>query len=291
MANTSTWFGTTGSMAMGEFFQALAQHTFLQHALLAGLLVSLSCGIVGTYVVTRRITYLAGGIAHCVLGGMGVARYMQVVHGWAFFEPLLGAVIAALGAAFIIGWINIRAKERIDTVISAFWGMGMATGILFISKTPGYGEDMMSYLFGNILLVTQRDLLIIAGLDLLIVATALLFHKQFVAVCFDEEFARLRGINAPFFYFLMLALTALTVVLMVSIVGIVMVIVLLTLPAAIAGRFCRRMGPMMAIATGVCALLTTSGLALSYQPDLPAGATIIVLTGIVYLATVVLKRQ
>ena len=291
MANTSIWCGTTGSMAMGEFFQALLQHSFLQHALLAGLLVSLSCGVVGTYVVTRRITYLAGGIAHCVLGGMGVARYMQVVHGWAFLDPLLGAVVAALGAAFIIGWINIHAKERIDTVISAFWGMGMATGILFISKTPGYGEDMMAYLFGNILLVTQGDLLVIAGLDLFIMATALLFHKQFVAVCFDEEFARLRGIHARFFYFLMLALTALTVVLLVSIVGIVMVIVLLTLPAAIAGRFCLRMGSTMVLAAGICALLTTTGLALSYKPDLPAGATIIVLTGVVYLTTTLLKRK
>jgi zinc transport system permease protein len=278
-------------MDMGEFFQALMQHSFLQHALLAGLLASLSCGIVGTYVVTRRITYLAGGIAHCVLGGMGFARYMQVVHGWSFFEPLLGAVLAALAAAFIIGWININARERIDTVISAFWGMGMATGILFISKTPGYGEDMMAYLFGNILLVTQRDLFIIGGLDLLIVAISLLFHKQLVAVCYDEEFARLRGINTQLFYFLVLALTALTVVLMVSIVGIVMVIVLLTLPAAIAGRFCRRMGSMMSLAAIICAALTTTGLALSYKPDLPAGAAIIILTGIIYLIIVTFKRQ
>jgi len=276
---------------MAEFFHALFQHSFLQHALLAGWLASLSCGIVGTYVVTRRITYLAGGIAHCVLGGMGFARYMQVVHGWTFFDPLLGAVLAALTAAFIIGWINIQAKERMDTVISAFWGMGMATGILFISKTPGYGEDMMAYLFGNILLVTQHDLMIIAGLDLFIIATSFLFHKQLVAVCYDEEFARLRGIHAQLFYFLLLALTALTVVLMVSIVGIVMVIVLLTLPAAIAGRFCQRMGPMMVLAAGLCALLTTIGLALSYKPDLPAGAAIIILTGIVYLATVILKRK
>jgi zinc transport system permease protein len=222
---------------------------------------------------------------------MGFARYMQVVHGWSFFEPLLGAVLAALAAAFVIGWININAKERIDTVISAFWGMGMATGILFISKTPGYGEDMMSYLFGNILLVTQRDLFIIGGLDLLIVAISLLFHKQLVAVCYDEEFARLRGINTQLFYFLLLALTALTVVLMVSIVGIVMVIVLLTLPAALAGRFCQRMGSMMTLAAVICAALTTTGLALSYKPDLPAGAAIIILTGIIYLITVTLKRQ
>jgi zinc transport system permease protein len=276
---------------MAEFFQALLQHGFLQHALLAGLLASVSCGIVGTYVVTRRITYLAGGIAHCVLGGMGFARYMQVVHEWSFLTPMLGALLAALAAALIIGWININAKERIDTVISAFWGLGMATGIMFIAKTPGYGEDLMAYLFGNILLVTQRDLMFIAGLDLLIAATALLFHKQFVAVCFDEEFARLRGINTQLFYFLMLALTAITVVLLVSIVGIVMVIVLLTLPAAIAGRFCTRMGSMMALAAGICAVLTSTGLALSYQPDLPAGATIIILSGLVYITTLAIKPR
>lgn len=275
---------------MPEFFHSLLQYSFLQHALLAGLLVSISCGIVGTYVVTRRITYLAGGIAHCVLGGMGFARYMQVVHEWTFLTPMLGALLAALLAAFIIGVVNMRAKERIDTVISAFWGMGMATGILFIAKTPGYGEDLISYLFGNILLVTQKDLLAIAGLDLIIATTALLFHKQFVAVCFDEEFARLRGVNTRFFYFLMLALTALTVVLMVSIVGIMMVIVMLTLPAAIAGRFCLRMGSMMILAAGLCAALTFSGLAISYEPDLPAGATIIILTGIAYLISLFFKR-
>jgi zinc transport system permease protein len=276
---------------MGDFFQALMQYGFLQHALLAGLLASISCGIVGTYVVTRRITYLAGGIAHCVLGGMGFARYMQVVHEWTFFDPMLGAVLSALSAAIIIGWINIHARERMDTVISAFWGLGMATGIMFISKTPGYGEDLMAYLFGNILLVTTGDLLIIAGLDFLIVAIALMFHKQFVAVCFDEEFALLRGINAKLFYFLMLALTALSVVLMVSVVGIVMVIVLLTLPAAIAGRFTKRMGTMMALAALLCSIFTTSGLALSYQPNLPAGASIIILTGLIYLLTVLLKRR
>jgi zinc transport system permease protein len=278
-------------MAMVDFFQALLQHSFLQHALLAGLLASLACGIVGTYVVTRRITYLAGGIAHCVLGGMGFARYMQVVHDWHFLNPMLGATLAALASAFIIGWINIKARERIDTVISAFWGMGMATGILFIAKTPGYGEDLMTYLFGNILLVTQRELLVIGLLDIFILGTSLLFHKQFVAVCFDEEFVRLRGINAQLFYFLMLALTALTVVLMVSIVGIVMVIVLLTLPAAIAGRFSRRMGSIMALAAGICCLLTTSGLMLSYQPDLPAGATIIILAGLAYLLSLRVKRH
>jgi zinc transport system permease protein len=281
----------TRIIAMTDFFAALFKYSFLQHALIGGLLISLACGIVGTYVVTKRITYLAGGIAHCVLGGMGCARYLQLVHGWTAFKPIYGAILSALAAAFIIGWINLKAKERIDTVISAFWGMGMATGILFISQTPGYNEDMMNYLFGNILLVTQQDLWIIAALDALILAIACLFHKQFVAVCFDEEFAGLRGVNTAFFYFLMLALTALTVVLMVSIVGIVMVIVLLTLPAALAGRMCQRMAPMMVLSTLFCALLTSGGLALSYKPDLPAGATIIMLCGFVYLITILFRRR
>jgi zinc transport system permease protein len=276
---------------MADFFQALVQHTFLQHALLAGLLASISCGVVGTYVVTRRITYLAGGIAHCVLGGMGFARYMQVVHGWTAFTPMAGALLAAITAALVIGWANIHARERIDTVISAFWGLGMAGGVMFISKTPGYSEDLMSYLFGNILLVTPADLGMIVGLDALILTIALLFHKQFIAVCFDEEFTRLRGINTQLFYFLMLALTAVTVVLMVSIVGIVLVIVMLTLPAAIAGRLCGRMGGMMLLASGIGMVLTFSGLAASYGPNLPAGATIVVLTAFAYLISLLIKPR
>ena len=168
--------------------------------------------------------------------------------------------------------------------------MGMATGILFIAKTPGYGEDLMAYLFGNILLVTGDNLMAIGLLDLFIIGTALLFHKQFVAVCFDEEFARLRGVRTQLFYFLMLALTALPVVLLVSVVGIVMVIVLLTLPAAIAGRFSHRMGTIMFLSAAICAALTITGLAASYAPDLPAGSIIILLSGLAYLLSLAVKK-
>ncbi len=276
---------------MADFFHALFEHAFLRHALLAGLLISVPCGIVGSYVVTRRISYLAGGIAHCVLGGMGAARYLQVQQGWEQLTPTTGALIAALLAALIIGWINLHARERTDTVISALWGLGMATGIIFISKTPGYGENLMAYLFGNILLVTPRNLQTIALLDGIVLAMALLCHKQFVAICFDEEFARLRGIRTNVLYFLMLALIALTTVLMVSIVGIVMVIVLLTLPAAIAGRFTSRIGPMMGWAALLNLLLVTAGLAVSYPMDLPAGATTILLAGTVYLLALLFRKK
>ena len=275
---------------MAEFLEAAAHYSFMQHALLAGLLAAVACGIVGTYVVVRRITYIAGGIAHCVLGGIGAALYLQRVCGWTFVRPLHGAVVAALLAAMIIGLVSLRAREREDTVIGALWAIGMAAGVLFIARTPGYSQDLMSYLFGNILMVTAEDLWLIAILDVLVVAVALLFYNQFQAICFDEEFARVRGIRVEFYYLLLLALTALTVVLLVSVVGIVMVIALLTLPVAVAGYFARRLWQMMVLAIGFSILFTTAGLAVSYKPDLPAGATVIILAGAVYLLVTIASR-
>ncbi len=268
---------------VSEFITDLSQQTFLQHALLTGVLASIACGIIGSYVVTRRITYIAGSIAHSALAGLGAARFFQVVFHYDWFHPLYGAVIAALLAALIIGVVTLKVKEREDTIIGAVWAIGMALGILFIFKTPGYNEDLISYLFGNILMVSADDLWLIAGLDLLIVIVGLLFYNRFLAVCFDEEFARLRGINVEFYYLLLLCLTALTVVLLVTVVGIVMVIALLTLPVAVAGFFSKRLWQLMALSILFAAIFTTGGLTLSYGPNLPAGATTIVLAGVVYL--------
>ncbi len=275
---------------MTEFFTDIHQQTFLQYALFTGILASIACGIIGSYVVTRRISYIAGAISHSVLGGMGAARYMQVVYQWDWFHPLFGAVIAALISALIIGIVSIKARQREDTVIGAVWAIGMAVGILFIFKTPGYNEDLMSYLFGNVLMVSSEDLWLIAGLDILIVAVGLAFYNQFLAVCFDEEFALLRGIRVEFYHLMLLCLTALTVVLMVTVVGIVMVIALLTLPAAAAGHFSRRLWHMMALATLFTILFTTGGLVLSYGPNLPPGATTIMLAGAVYLLVAFFSR-
>jgi zinc transport system permease protein len=239
-------------------------------------------------VVTRRITYIGGGIAHSVLGGMGVAYYLSVVSNWKNFQPVAGAIIAALVAAVVIGLVSLRARQREDTVIGAIWAIGMAIGIIFISKTPGYGQDLMSYLFGNILMVTSSDLWLIGILDIIVVMVGLLFYNQLLAVCFDEEFARVRGINVEFYYLLLLCLTALTVVILVTVVGVVMVIAMLTIPVAIAGYFTRTLWRMMLLATIFGILFMIFGLALSYGPDLPAGATIIVLAGATYLATAVM---
>ena len=267
---------------MVEFAQAVAQHGFLQTALLVGLLASLACGVIGTYVVVRRITYIAGAIAHCVLGGIGIAKYLNIVVGLKFVSPLLGATVMAVVAALIIGLVSIRARQREDTIIGAIWAIGMALGILFISRTPGYSEDLMSYLFGDILLVTSSDLWLILALDGLVLGAVILFYNRFLAVCFDEQFARLRGVRVELVYLLLLVLTALTVVLLVTVVGLVMVIALITLPAAVAGQFAKNLWQMMAISTVLCAVYSTAGLALSYGPDFPAGATVILLAGAVY---------
>ncbi len=268
---------------MGDFFAALAAQGFLQHALAAGLLASVGCGVMGPFVVVKRITFLAGGIAHAVLGGMGVAAYFGG-------SPLLGALIAALAAALMIGAVRLKASEREDTLIGALWSVGMAVGILFIARTPGYNVDLMSALFGNILMVTAGHLRLMIALDLLLLILVAAFYKQLLAVAFDEEFARLRGVHVTLFYLLLLCLIALTVVLLIQVVGLILVIALLTLPAAVAAQYAGSLSRMMLISVLLGAVICTGGLALSYGPDLPAGPTIILLAGGVYLLSTLAGR-
>lgn len=280
---------------MLEFWHAIFTDAWAFNALLAGLLASVACGVIGSFVVARRITYVAAGIAHCVLGGLGLARYLNIVHGWTWLEPVHGALLAALLAAAVIGWVSLRAREREDTVISAVWAIGMASGLLFINATPGYQTDLMRYLFGTILLVSKSDLWAMLALDAAVIALVWLFYHPFQALCFDESFARVRNLRVERYYLLLLALTAVTVVLLSMVVGLVLVIALFTLPVAIAGRFSASLPAMMVGAVLLCALFTAAGLALSYGPDLPAGPTIILLTGAGFLAVAagskVLKRR
>lgn len=278
-------------MFVSEFLHAVGRHQFLQLALLAGLLTSVPCGVVGSFVVIRRISYMAGAIAHTVLAGLGVVNYLQVVHGLTWLSPMMGAVAAALLAAGVVGTVSLKLKQREDTVIGAVWAMGMAIGIIFIHLTPGYGTDLMSYLFGNILMVSPADIKLIVALDIVVLGTVALFHRQLLAICFDDEYARLRGVQVAPFHFLLLGLTALTVVLLVSVVGIILVIALLTLPAAMANLFARDLWRMMGLAVGFCLLLTTGGLVLSYGPDLPSGAVTILLTGTAFFLTALMRRH
>ena len=267
-----------------EFLQVLASQSFLQNALFAGLLASVSCGVMGTYVVVKRISFIAGGIAHAVLGGMGIAYFLQQ-------SPIIGAIIAAVIFALIIGWVNLRQKEHADTIIAAIWAVGMAMGVIFISKTPGYNSDLMSYLFGSILLVGKEQLWLMFILNVIVIITVVVFYKQFLAVCFDEEYARLRGVNVEFYYLLLLVGVAITVVLLIQVVGLILIIALLTLPAAIAAQYQDSLLRIMAVAIVLGAIFTIAGLAISYQPDLPAGATIILVAGCVYLVSTFVKTH
>ena len=275
---------------MGEFINALTNPaiSFLRFALLAGLLASVAFGIMGSYVVVKRISYIAGSISHCVLGGIGIALFLQNNLGIHWFTPMVGAVIAALLAAIIIGLVSLYSREREDSVIGALWVVGMSVGVLFIAKTAGY-VDPMSYLFGNILMISKYDLWITLILDIVIVLLSILFHNRLLAVCFDEEFSRLRGVHTRFYYLFLLCLTALTIVMMVRIVGIVMVIALLTLPATVAGHFSKRLWHMMIIASVLCMIIVTAGLAISYPANLPTGAVIVCLAGLVYLFVLIGK--
>jgi zinc transport system permease protein len=267
---------------MLEFFAVLRDQTFMQNAVIIGLLASVACGVMGTYVVVRRIVFVSGGISHTVLGGMGIAYYYG-------FDPIHGAIVSALVAALVIGFVSLRYHQYEDTLIGALWAIGMAVGILFIYKTPGYNVDLMSYLFGNILMVETDSIRVLGYLDAFIILSVILFYKRFLAVCFDEEYSRLQGIGVVGTYLLLLCLIALTVVILIQVVGIILVIALLTLPAATARHYARSLGQMMILASILGALFTTSGLMVSYEPNLPAGATIIVVAGLAYLFATAVK--
>jgi zinc transport system permease protein len=276
---------------MVDFLYALIDpdNTFLRIAVFVATLSSISFGIIGSYVVTRRITYLAGAISHCVFGGIGAGLYIQKKVGIIWFEPMYGAIISAVIAAVIIGLVSLYAKQREDTVIGALWAIGMAVGLIFVDITPGY-FDITSYLFGDILLLSIKDLWMVVLLDVIVVAISLYFYNALLAVCFDHEFAGLRGVHSGAFYILLLCLTSLTIVLLVRVVGIVMVIALLTLPAAAAGQFARRLWQMMFLAIAFCIFFTLSGIALSYSLNLSSGPTIIILAGVAYITTIYISK-
>ncbi|NLS45415.1 MAG: metal ABC transporter permease [Firmicutes bacterium] len=268
---------------MMGFFTALSGYGFMQNAVLAGLLSSLACGLVGPYVVVKRITFISGGIAHTVLGGMGAAYYLGA-------DPLNGAMAAAVFSAVLLGLVNLKVKQHEDTIIGALWAVGMAAGIIFMSLTPGYNVDLTSFLFGNILMVTKPVLRTLIYLNMIIALTVIVFYRQFKLICFDEEYARLRGLPVELLYVLLLCLIALTVVILIKVVGLILVIALLTLPAAISGLITRSLDQMIGLATGLSMLFILAGLVVSYNLNLPSGATIVIIAGVGYLVALGLKR-
>jgi len=276
-----------------DFFYALSnpENAFLRQSLLVGLFSRIAFGIIGTYVVSRRISYLAGAVSHSVLGGIGGVLWLKTIFQLEWLDPLYGAFSAALLSAFIVGHFGHGAgKQREETMIGATWAIGMALGIIFVDMTPGY-FDITSYLFGDILLVSIRDLQLIIALDLIIILFVGRFYHTLMAICFDEEFARLRGLKVDLFYQLLLGLTAVSVVLLIRVVGIVMVIAMLTLPAATAALYTRTLSGMMLLAILFSAIAIVAGISISYSANLSSGPIIIVCAGVIYFFLAAIKKH
>lgn len=261
----------------------LLQFEFMRNALLAALLASLACGIVGTYVVAKKIVFIAGGISHTAFGGIGLGYWLGI-------NPLWAVMPFSLAAAVMIGVISQKSKTAEDTTIGVFWSLGMALGIIFIGLTPGYAPDLFSYLFGNILTVSTTDIYILLFLDAVIIGTVLFLYREFQALAFDEEYATASGLPVFWLYLVLLCLIALTVVVLIRIVGIILVIALLTIPAAISKMLVSDLKKMMLISPLWAAAFTCSGLVLSYYLDLASGATIIILAGSIYFLTLLGKK-
>lgn len=272
------------------FLHDLIAYPSLQCAVAAGILAAVAAGVVGSLVVVRRSTYMAGSISHGVLAGLGLARYLQRAHGVTWLSPMFGAVLAAVLAALAIAFAGHRGKARNDTVLSAIWSIGMAIGVSFMAATPGYQDDLMSYLFGSLALSGPAEVAWMGAVAAIVLVVAFLCFDRFLAIAFSAEMARLRGVPVLLYECIFLVLTALTVVMLVQVSGIVLAIALLSLPAAAAGLLTSRLGRMMALATLIGIMATFGGLAISYGPGLPPGATIVELVAGIYLLIALVRR-
>ncbi len=267
---------------------ALAE-PFLQRALLAGLLASVASGVIGSYVVARRIASISGGLAHAAFGGIGLG-YL------AGFPPMLGAAGFGLAAGVLVGWAQRRLGEALDTWVSIVWSVGMALGIVFVALAPGYAPDLMSYLFGSLLFVPWDYVALVALLDVVILGFVFVFHRHFEAVCFDDEFAEVAGIRSEATFLGLMALTALAIVSLIRVVGVILAIALLTLPATTARHWTSRLRDMMLLAVALSAASIVGGLALSYSlsavasVNAPPGPLSILVAAVLYAASVGLRQ-
>lgn len=257
----------------GEKMIEALHFTFIQHALIAGILVSLAAGIIGSLIVVNRMVFLAGGIAHASYGGIGMA----VFFGLPIF---LGASTFAVLAALLVANLTLHKRHRIDTFIGLIWAVGMAIGVIFTDLTPGYNVDLMSYLFGSILAVSTQDIYFMTGLLTLIVFIITFWYRDILAVSYDSEYARLRGIPVRFFYTLILILSALTVVIAIKVVGLILVIAMLTIPVYIAEKLSNSLWKMMILSGLIATLFTLAGLWFSYSYNLTSGASIILVSAV-----------
>lgn len=277
---------------MTAFFHDLGANPFLLTGLLAGLLASVACGMIGPYVITRRIVFLAGAIAHIAIGGIGAAIFL--VHRFpdrlAGLQPLHGATAVSILAAVVLAVVYQQAGERLDTIVGALWATGMAVGVLLIKFTPGYQGELMSYLFGNIAYVGWDQLRQMLVLDLIIVVAVALWHKRFFAVCLDAEQTELQGIGVLRTHIVLLMLVALTVIVLTQVVGLILVIALVSLPAAAAARRITRLASLIWVTIPLCAGLTTLPRIAVYGTRISPEAAIVLSAAGVYLGAVTIEK-
>lgn len=262
---------------------AILNYSFLQNALIAGLLSSIICGIIGVIIVEKKLLMMSGGIAHTAYGGVGLGYFLG-------FEPILGAGLFSLAAAIVIGTINRKSKIKTDIIISLLWSLGMALGIAFIGFMPGYPPDMNSYLFGNILSVTKSDLYIIATLTVIVLLVISVFFNDWKAFLFDSNFAKVTGIRTCVFEYLLLIITALSIVALIRTVGIILVIALLSAPAACAALLSGNLKRRMFISCIFCFVFCLLGLTISYYLGISSGATIVFISVLTYFLLLGLKK-
>ncbi|PSO47123.1 MAG: hypothetical protein BRC33_13490 [Cyanobacteria bacterium SW_9_44_58] len=258
------------------------QYEFFRNALIAGFLVSIAGGIIGSLVVVNRIVFVAGGIAHAAYGGVGMGFFFG-------FNPVLGALGFSIFSALLMGAVQRNKNLRRDTAIGMLWAIGMAIGVILTDLTPGYKAELESYLFGSILAVPTTNLWIMLAIDLVILVLIYLFYKEFLAISFDETFAIVRNLPVNQIYLLLMGIIALAVAMMMQVVGLILVIALLAMPAALSAQFVKDLKAMMALGTVLSFLFITVGLGISYTFNLTSGATIILVSAIAYLITLIFK--
>ncbi|HPY32697.1 MAG TPA: metal ABC transporter permease [Anaerolineaceae bacterium] len=260
---------------MISFLNEILSYEFMRNALLAGVIVSAACGIIGTLVVLNRIVFISGGIAHAAYGGVGIAYFLGL-------NPVWGAVAFSLASSLAMGYVHRKEKARADTIIGVMWALGMALGIIFVSLSPGYKADLMSYLFGSILAVSAADLRLMLVIVLAVLIFVLVFYRLLLAISFDETFSTVRNVPVGFVYMAMIVLIGLTVVISMRVVGLILVIALLTIPPAIANLFVQEMRGIMFLSSALSLVFTISGLLISYTLNLPSGAVIILVASLAY---------
>jgi zinc transport system permease protein len=248
---------------------------FFQNALLIAVLASIASGIIGTFIVVKRMSLISGSIAHAAFGGLGISYFLNV-------NPLFGGVLFSLISAVSIALFRKNAKNRIDTLLSFLWATGMAIGLVFIFMTPGYATDLFTYLFGNILLVSRFDIYIIILLDIVILSIVYLMYNSFLAVTFDEEYAETRNMPVTLVNMILFALIALTIIATIRVVGIVLMIAILTIPAATAQLFHKTVKKIMITSSLITLSASISGLFISYYLNFATGPIIVLIISAVF---------